>query len=111
MSYKLLKTSVVSAQNRYFKNSNVKPPKHNRVGGKGEHEQALVKTHMKAYEMKVAVNAKKHIRKRYTHAIAEVSILCRQNNTSNGPSTRARTYNNKDHMSVGDTRACALVRA
>jgi hypothetical protein len=41
--------------------------------------------------MKVAVNAKKHIRKRYTHAIAKVSILSRQNNNSSGTTTSAHT--------------------
>ena len=35
--------------------------------------------------MKVAVNAKKHIRKRYTHAIAKVSILSRQNRQQQRP--------------------------
>jgi hypothetical protein len=61
--------------------------------------------------MKVAVNTKKHIRKRYTHAIAKVSILWRQNNNSSGTGARPRTCNSKDHMSVGGTVTCSVGRA
>ena len=61
--------------------------------------------------MKVAVNAKKHIRKRYTHAIANVSVLSRQNNNSTGINTGPRTYTNKAHMLVHITRTFALACA
>ena len=61
--------------------------------------------------MKVAVNAKKHIRKRYTHAIAEVSILSRQNNNSSGTTTSGRTQTKKGHMEGAGMGAFALARA
>ena len=41
--YFFTETSMVCAQNRYFENSNVKPPRHNRVGDKWDHAKALVK--------------------------------------------------------------------
>ena len=44
------------------------------------------------YEMKVAVDAKKHIRKRYTHAIAKVTILSKRNASSSGTRTSTHTW-------------------
>ena len=61
--------------------------------------------------MKVSVNAKKHIRKRYTHAIAKVSILSRQNNNSSGNTTDARTCTIKAHMQLNIKGAVTLVCA
>ena len=61
--------------------------------------------------MKVAVNAKKHIRKRYTHAIAKVSFLSRQNNNSSGTTTSAHTSKIKGHMEGGDSGTTALMHA
>ena len=61
--------------------------------------------------MKVAVNAKKHIRKRYTHAIAKVSILSRQNRQQQWPPHQHPHMNNKGRMRLGGSRACALGRA
>ena len=79
----------------------------NEVGG----AKPLKSTGKNAYEMKVAVNAKTHIRKRYTHAIAKVSILSRQNSNSSGTATRVHTYKIKGHMEGGHTRTFALGRA
>ena len=50
--------------------------------------------------MKVAVNDTKHICKRYTHAIAKVSILWRQNNNDSGTNTSSRACKSKTHMLV-----------
>jgi hypothetical protein len=61
--------------------------------------------------MKVAVNAKKHIRKRYTHAIAKVSILSRQNNNSSETTTSAHICASKDHMLLCGMGTLALARA
>ena len=62
--------------------------------------RACKSTAKNAYEMKVAMNATKHLRKRYTHAIAKVSILWRQNNNSSGTNTSGRTCKSKTHMLV-----------
>ena len=43
--YFFTETSILRAQYRYFDNSNVKPPRRNRVGGKWEHQKASVKMH------------------------------------------------------------------
>ena len=64
-----------------------------------------------AYEMKVAVNAKKHIRKRYTHAIAEVSILSWKNRQQQWRPHEHPDMTNKGHMEDGVTVTCALARA
>ena len=61
--------------------------------------------------MKVAVNAKKHIRKRYTHAIAKVSILSRQNRQQQWHPHEHTHMTNKGHMEDCGTVACALGRA
>ena len=61
--------------------------------------------------MKVAVNAKKHIRKRYTHTIAKVSILSRQNRQQQWHPREHPHMTNKGHMELGVTRALALARA
>ena len=61
--------------------------------------------------MKVAVNATKHIRKRYTHAIAKVSILWRQSNNSSGTNTSIRAWKLKGHMSVDITGTTSVARA
>ena len=61
--------------------------------------------------MKVAVNAKKHIRKRYTHAIAKVSIMSRRNNNSSNTTTSTHTCKSKGHMEGGDSGTTVLARA
>ena len=61
--------------------------------------------------MKVAVNAKKHIRKRYTHTIAKVSILSRQNRQQHLPPHQHPHINNKGRMERCGTGTCALGRA
>ena len=64
-----------------------------------------------AYEMKVAVNAKKHIRKRYTHTIAKVRILSRQNHQQQWSPHQHPHLMNKGRMRLGATGAVTLVRA
>ena len=61
--------------------------------------------------MKVAVNAKKHIRKRYTHTIAKVSILSRQNHQQQWHPHQRPHLMNKGRMRLGAKGAVALATA
>ena len=102
--YLFNETSILCAQTVHFGTSDDKQPSR-RQGG------AWKSTGKNAYEMKIAVNAKKHIRKRYTHAIAKVSILSRQNRQQQWPPHQHPPLTNKGRMEDCVTRACALVRA
>jgi hypothetical protein len=76
--------------------------------GKREHAKALVKMHVK---VRVAVNATKHIHKRYTHTSAKASILRAQKQHRPQRPHWPPHLTNKDHMEDCSRVALTLARA